>query len=177
MSTSLSRAFAPTSSAALYALFFLFSTDDLCKLKPISIYALQHFQASSVQKASIACRLICRLLALTDAAEKLTPEAIPAAAAALKGKERDASESQDCGILEGKSREVGSFVYKNSCWGLTCLCFSRQPQAWQPSHFQAPVLSPAGTSWRFCRQRRFSLLGDPTRPLPLAALRVAWSAC
>ncbi len=63
-------------------------------------------------KAAIACRLICRLLALTDAAEKLTPEAIPAAAAALKGKERDPSESQDCGVLEGKSRKVGSFIYK-----------------------------------------------------------------
>ena len=58
-------------------------------------------QSSSPAKASIACRLVCRLLSLTDAAEKLTPEAIPAAAAALRGKERDPSESQDNGVIEG----------------------------------------------------------------------------
>ena len=58
-------------------------------------------QSSSPARASIACRLVCRLLSLTDAAEKLTPEAIPAAAAALRGKERDPSESQDNGVIEG----------------------------------------------------------------------------
>jgi hypothetical protein len=39
---------------------------------------------------------------MTDAAEKLTPEAIPAAAAALKGKERDPSEAHDNGVVEGE---------------------------------------------------------------------------
>ena len=68
-----------------------------------SLFAIHDpFQASSPSNAAVACRMICRLLASTDAAEKLTPEAVPAAAAALKGKERDASESQDTGVLEGK---------------------------------------------------------------------------
>jgi hypothetical protein len=59
-------------------------------------------QASGPAKATVACRLICRLLASTDAAEKLSAETVPAAAAAFKGKERDPSESQDNGTVEGK---------------------------------------------------------------------------
>ena len=73
-----------------------------CGYSQNPLFVLIRTQAATPSKAAVICRSICRLLALTDAAEKLTPEAIPAAAAALKGKERDGSEARDNGVLEGE---------------------------------------------------------------------------
>jgi hypothetical protein len=52
-------------------------------------------------------------LASTDAAEKLTSESIPSAAAAFKGKERDACESQDNGVVEGRRINVFQWSSRN----------------------------------------------------------------